>query len=359
MQGIDRLVGSTTLASRHPEGTLLMAETTNGSGHPERTEDAAPVPRLRPLPTGVIDFQYLQNRAGSPEGGRALFEKMIVQLVALDYPQVQNLRALPGDWGIDGLIGELDDVVSVWQAKYFIERFDKSQKSQITRSLNSLIKKAKEEGFRINAWTLCVPIDLEPDAMQWWHRLSRKMKKEHDLVCDLWSATQLERRLLREDGESARKYFFPAEEDELRLRDVVPLPDSTAYEESLFIAQLEAAGVTQIRPAKVEFFNAEILTRDVHAKKDDDEVKELMAVRAEVHSLWAHRYDSHCEEHEGDRLPGLHGRVMEAVENNYNATPPKRLRSRAIHHFGVTHQLSDEGQLGWTRGYEMIAAQYV
>ena len=86
---------------------------------------------LTPLrPSGLIDFAYLRNRAGSDEGGRALFEDMIVQLVGIDFPQVQNLRPLPGDWGIDGYIGELDDVVSVWQAKYFIDKFDTSQRDR-------------------------------------------------------------------------------------------------------------------------------------------------------------------------------------------------------------------------------------
>lgn len=310
------------------------------------------------LPTGVVDFVYLQHRAGSPEGGRARFEKMVVQLIGLDYPGVQNLRALPGDWGTDGIVGELDDVVAVWQSKYFIERFDSAQKSQITRSLKKLLSKAEQKGFRVEAWTLCVPLDLEPDAMQWWHKLCRRMEKEHGVICDLWSATQLERRLLRPDADGVRRYFFPSVGDAPQLREVKPLPEGNPYEDSLFVAQLAAADVSQIEPAKVEFFNAEILARDVLAKKDAAELRELEAARTQVHSQWAHRFDAMCDECEGEKLPGLHGRVMEAIEASYNAARPERLRSRVLHHFGMAHQLADTGQLGWTRNYLDRVAHY-
>lgn len=283
---------------------------------------------------------------------------MVVQLVAIDFPQVQNLRPLPGDWGIDGMVGELDDVVSVWQAKYFIDRFDKSQKAQITRSLTRLLKKADDEGYRVTAWTLCVPVDLEPAAMKWWSALARRMKRDHGLLCELWSATQLKRRLLRHSSEGVRRYFFPTVDDKPEPREISELPDANSYEDSLFVAQLQAANVSQIDSAKVEFYNAEILVRDVSAKKDDAEISQLTTVRATVHSLWAHRYDDSCACHDGDLLPGLHGNTMAAIENDYNSGPPKRLRSRSVHHFGIAHQLCDAGKLGWVRNYQEIAAKH-
>ena len=313
-------------------------------------------PRL--CPTGVIDFAYLRNRAGSAEGGRALFEKMVVQLVGIDFPQVQNLRPLPGDWGIDGYIGELDDVVSVWQAKYFIDKFDTTQKRQVTQSVGNLLTKASEKGFTVSAWTLCVPVDLEPDAMKWWSGLCRRMASDHALVCELWSATQLERRLLRPSSEGVRRYFFPGTDDRPLLREISELPDGNVYDDSLFVAQLRAAHIGQIEAAKVEFYNAEILARDVSAKKDEAEMAEVAAARATVHSLWAHRFDEACSLSNEDRLPGLHGRTMEAIESDYNSGSPSPLRSRAIHHFGMAHQLCDVGKIGWVRRYEEIASRY-
>lgn len=309
-------------------------------------------------PTGLIDFAYLRNRAGSVEGGRALFEDMVVQLVGIDYPQVQNLRPMPGDWGMDGLVGELDDVVAVWQAKYFIDKFDQTQKTQITKSLGTMVKKADENGYVVRAWTLCIPIDLEPSAMQWWARLRRKMRRTHGVACELWSSTQLKRRLLREPAEGVRRYFFPTVHDRPRLRDIQSLPDSSVYENSLFVAQLQAGDISQVETAKLEFFNAEILERDVYAKKDDSELGELLATRATVHSLWAHRYDAACSKTDGNQLPGLHGNTMAAIEHSYNAHPPTFLRSRSVHHFGIAHQLCDNGKLGWVRNFEEIVASY-
>lgn len=308
--------------------------------------------------TGVIDFAYLRNRAGSPEGGRALFEEMVVQLVGIEYPQVQNLRPLPGDWGIDGYIGDLDNVVSVWQAKYFIDKFDTSQKKQIKESVTNLLTKASEKGFTVSAWTLCVPVDLEPDAMKWWGQLRRSMKREHTLVCELWSATQLTRRLLRQSSEGVRRYYFPTANDQPQLREINELPDSDSYNDSLFVAQLRAAQIGQIEAAKVEFYNAEILARDVSAKKDKSEMVELTAAKATVHSLWAHRFDEACLSSDGDMLPGLHGQTMTAIENNHNNAPSSPLRSRVIHHFGMAHQLCDVGKVGWVRSYEQIAAEH-
>lgn len=330
----------------------------------EQVDDSIPhlqpaPPALALLPPGMIDFAYLATRAGSREGGRAMFEKLILALVGLDYPQVQNIRPMPGDWGIDGFVGELDDVVSIWQAKYFIDRFDTAQKTQITKSIKAALVAAKENGYQIEAWTLCVPVDLEGDALLWWTKLQRRMAKTEGLVCRLWSASTLERFLLRPDGEGIRKYFFPAEGDEAPLRPVQPLANAPQYDNSLFLVQLEAAGISQLDNARLEFFNAEILARDVLAKKDQSELEEFEAARSEIHSRWAHRFDHCCEADEtSDRLVGLHSGVMTAIEDGYNGSPPALIRTRLIHHFGMAHQLCDEGQLGWVRSFEKIAADH-
>ena len=339
---------------------VVLRLTVGGKGTDSTDQASNDILRDGPalLPTGIIDFAYLRNRAGSDEGGRALFEEMVVQLVGIDYPQVQNLRPLPGDWGIDGLVGELDDVVSVWQAKYFIEKFDQSQKTQITKSLNTMLKKAGENGYVVRAWTLCVPIDLEPSAMKWWAGLCRRMRRRHGLACELWSSTQLKRRLLREPAEGVRRYYFPNADDRPRLRDISSIPDGSVYENSLFVAQLRVGKISQVETAKLEFFNAEILERDVYAKKDESELSELLAARVTVHSLWAHRYDAVCSGTDGNLLPGLHGQTMAAIENGYNASPPTYLRSRSVHHFGIAHQLCDNGMLGWVRNFQQIAAEY-
>ena len=154
------------------------------------------------------------------------------------------------------------------------------------------------------------------------------------------------------------RYYFPTVSDAPSLRPLEDVPNAETYEDSLFIAQLRAAGLTQVDSAKVEFYNAEILARDVTAKKDVEELSELASVRTTVHSLWAHRYDQACTSSESDELPGLHAATMAAIESDYQVAPPVRLRSRVVHHFGVAHQLSDVGRLGWVRNFEEVAAKH-
>ena len=51
---------------------------------------------------------------------------------------------------------------------------------------------------------------------------------------------------------------------------------------------------------------------------------ELTAARSTVHSLWAHRFDEARVTSNGDMLPGLHGRTMEAIEITITAHHPHR-----------------------------------
>jgi len=81
---------------------------------------------------------------------------------------MRNLDAKSGDWGLDVIVGEIDEVISVWQAKFFIDGVGDTQKAQIRESLAQVMKKAEEEGFAVDVWTLCIPIDLDPDALKWW-----------------------------------------------------------------------------------------------------------------------------------------------------------------------------------------------
>ncbi|HZN15799.1 MAG TPA: hypothetical protein VFB78_16140, partial [Acidimicrobiales bacterium] len=93
----------------------------------DKIEGVAP----RPAEAGWVDFAYLRYRAGSVEGGRALFEELVRQLVAIEHPDVENVRAAPGDWGIDAFIGDLAGSLAVWQAKYFLSGVGRSQRAQV------------------------------------------------------------------------------------------------------------------------------------------------------------------------------------------------------------------------------------
>lgn len=50
---------------------------------------------------------------------RADFETMIGQLVRRLNGQARTVAPNPGDWGIDVVVGHLNDAIDVWQSKYF------------------------------------------------------------------------------------------------------------------------------------------------------------------------------------------------------------------------------------------------
>lgn len=63
---------------------------------------------------------------------------------------MKMLDAKSGDWGLDVIVGEIDEVISVWQAKFFIDGVGETQKEQIRESFKQVMKKAGEEGFTVD-----------------------------------------------------------------------------------------------------------------------------------------------------------------------------------------------------------------
>ncbi len=155
---------------------------------------------------GWIDFAALTRRSGSEAGARALFEDLVRQLVAIEHPNVGNIEAAPGDWGIDAFVGRITGDVAVWQVKYFMGTLGSAQRRQITESLQRVLSMASEHGFAVVAWTLCLPVDLGPRDAQWWDQLGQRFG---EVELTLWGKTQLERRLLTDEAEVVREYYFP------------------------------------------------------------------------------------------------------------------------------------------------------
>jgi hypothetical protein len=78
--------------------------------------------------SGLIDFAFLWQRTGFKEGGRALFERLIQDIVGIQHPDVATVEANPGDWGIDAFVGQLiEGSIAVWQSKYFVDGFGTTQ----------------------------------------------------------------------------------------------------------------------------------------------------------------------------------------------------------------------------------------
>lgn len=310
--------------------------------------------------SGLIDFNVLRVRAGSVDGGRVLFERMIQDLVGVRYPEVSTIEANPGDWGIDAYVGELlEDEVSVWQSKYFIDGFDKTQQAQLRDAYESALKSAKKHGYTLATWTLCMPCNFDGPNEQWWKKWKKKKENEDSVVIDLWNEVRLRRLLISEDARGVRDEYFNAlvTVPEMSTRPVVALEDPERYDGALFVLQMHEAGMFACDEAKEEFFNAEILGREITDKAVPEEVSALVDSRAAIASLWSQRFNSALQSHPDRQLPGLYERVMDAVRDHHPALP-KMISCGLIHAFGLVHQRVNDGRAGWVRDFQRIAKQH-
>jgi len=309
---------------------------------------------------GLIEFAFLWQRTGSKAGGRPLFEDLVQDLVGLEHPDVATVEANPGDWGIDAFIGELvAGSVAVWQAKYFIDGFGTAQQRDVRNSYQAAQKAARENGYRLQAWTLCLPVSMDGPNFKWWSTWKKKTEKEDDVIIDLWHEVALRRRLLRGEARDVREFYFNpvfrvAGAEEAGEPLVQELLDPDRYDGALFVRQMEEADLPDCRAAREEFFNAEILTQEILDKGDNRETQALQLWSMALRSTWSHRFNDACQGTTTRRLPGLFGAVMSGV-HTYHVNVPRFLRAAPIHGYGLVHQEVESGNAGWVRDWEAIA----
>lgn len=116
-------------------------------------------------------------------GARIKFEDICTTLFKKLNPQknVKSVRVSKGDKGIDIFIGDIGvEPIDVIQCKFF-QTIGKSQKDQITKSFNRVIK---SEGFKIRTWTLCIINELSVEEHIWWSNWKKKKINELYLNSD-------------------------------------------------------------------------------------------------------------------------------------------------------------------------------
>jgi hypothetical protein len=304
----------------------------------------------------VISFHQLIGKGGK-DGARADFEHLIGQLVGLRYTGIRIVEANPGDWGLDVTVGEIDGVMSVWQAKFFIDGVGDSQKPQIRESFKQVVAKAKDKGFRIDAWTLCVPVNLDAEALTWWTKWKKAKEKETGIKIELEAQFDLEKILLAPEASHILRHFFPTLAPVASAPLAVQeLPDDVSYEDMLFVKQLVAAAIAETESAKQAFFNAEALSREVADKRVGEHIDALRAERADLRSIWEDRYNKACASADSAQplLPDLHPGVMEAIERRHDGTAVGVLPMHLIHRKGAMHQVVEDGRAGWVRDYRSV-----
>ena len=88
------------------------------------------------------DFTYLRDKY-TLAGAREVFERICVQLLQHKFEDAYPVEVFQGDGGIDIFIGDFDEMIDVYQCKYFLEGLGDAQKSQVRESFNTAIKSEK------------------------------------------------------------------------------------------------------------------------------------------------------------------------------------------------------------------------
>jgi len=310
--------------------------------------------------TPVVNFEYHKIRAGNIAGARDDFEKMVIDLVSITNPGAFGVQANPGDWGIDVLVGELDGDIAVWQSKYFIEGYGASQRSQVQEAFRRVQEEAKKQGFAVKYWTLCVPVALPPDELRLWQKWKRAKEKEFDMTIELWDENGLRQRLISPDAEGVLAHYYQTLHPGRMPRealDILDMPDDISYEHALFIAQLRHNGHSQLRSSQRQFFNADLMTRDIQSKAVPAELSALREARETVDAIWSERFDHACGTCDTRRLPAALLMVMDAIRANAKSFPVS-LPARIPHLQGLVHLQVEAGDAGWARDWETLRDQH-
>jgi hypothetical protein len=320
-----------------------------------------------------INFAAHQFRAGNMAGARDDFEQMLAMLVAAIHPGARLIAANPGDWGIDVLVGDLSGVVVIWQAKYFWPAVTRSRQAQIRDSFNSAVNAAARNGYQVRQWVLCVPASMDAPTAQWWDRWRARQQRETGVFIELWHETTLRTLLITPDAAHVRRHFYdpyvpgvamkpamqPAMQPNMQPATPVrePAADAAdALDRALFVRQLRAAGHTEVTAAKIEYFNADLLAREVTDKGVPDELVALGEADALVHGIWETGFNDACQRHPADpRLPGLHATVMRDIRES--TAFPASLRAGPVHRCGLMHRVVEDRRAGWVTHWREIAGR--
>jgi hypothetical protein len=311
-----------------------------------------------------LNFEEHRFRLGSDDAARVDFHRMLTALIQVQYRAATEVRANPGDWGIDTFVGSLVDKVNIWQSKYFYGGLGKSQQAQVRESLKSAMSHAQKHAYTVETWTLCVPCELDGPERKWWDGRIKAWKRAYPgVVFELWDAPKLRGLLMSPDADHVLHEFYgPSREwtpsEKAPSAAVVPLPAGEDYQGALFVAQLAAAGLREINSQKVAFFNAEILARDVVNRGVPEERNALLELDYSVWELWEQHAESATaatDIHEETQARDLFRAVMEAVRR---LPTPGQLPVRAVHSAGMMHRVVDTRRAGWVSHWRDVAAAH-
>src|SRR5262249_41248068 len=110
---------------------------------------------------------YQRLRELDPE----TFEKLCFQIIVERHPgmNIERVRGVGGDKGVDLFSGELSGTPTIWQCKFFANGIRSAQKIQIKKSLRKAC-----QNFAPKKWILCIPVDLDINAHAWFQVVTKE-----------------------------------------------------------------------------------------------------------------------------------------------------------------------------------------
>lgn len=318
----------------------------------------------------MIDFRVHAMTTGSEDGGRVHFQRMLSALIAVEYRTATDIRPDPGDWGIDVMVGSLADSIMIWQSKYFHDKIGDSQKKQIRESFDSAMKHAKENGYRVDAWTLCVACELSAPEKKWWDNKVKEWTRAHpDVQFDLWDVPRLRRKLMSPDARAVWEEFYGPNKDAIALQRstgevaeplrLAPRTETPRYDEALFVKQMDVAGITELDAQRYAFFNADLLVRDVAARAVPAQIAAVDELDATLQSRWELAVADpattpHADDYAGSARKLFASVMREAV----SAEAPNGLPLRPVHSSGLMHRIVDDSRAGWVHDWRDVAHEH-
>jgi len=288
---------------------------------------------------------------------------MITQLASSTTAGVRSVQANPGDWGIDTFVGELDGSgrATVWQSKFFIDGVSESQKHQIREAFKAAVRASKDHGYQLDSWILCIPCSMDGSATAWWDGwVKRQKNKNKGLLIRLWDKTELIKRLTSVEGERVYLHYYGYGRDSLKSvsdRRVVDVPESEDLDSTLFVRQLLEAGHVELDSAKREFYNAELVAREVLDKGIPVDISRLKSADFEIHAIWEQYFNAACEATDERNLPGLHLKVMTDIRSERKSLTPETAPD-IVHVCGMVHRIVEDRRAGWVRDWRDVASRH-
>ncbi|NGO08438.1 serine/threonine protein kinase [Streptomyces sp. HC44] len=284
---------------------------------------------------------------------------MVAELAGATTPGVRMIAANPGDWGVDAFAGDLGGEITVWQSKYFWPTTDKNQQQQIRDSLKSVLATAAKKAHTVKMWILCIPSSMDGPTAAWWDSWKKRQEREHNIVIDLWDEIRLTRQLRTPEADDVRRGYYEVYRTDPQTgepRDLVEVDDdkAAALESALFIMQMKEAGHVEFDSAKRQFFNADVVAREIAHKGVPAELKALTSTDATLHGLWEARFNQCWAE---DKFPSLHASVWSDVRTEHPQLP-QILRLDLPHAWGLVHRLVDNRKAGWVKHWRSVAAAH-